>query len=90
MARISRRDLLRWGAVAGGAGSLVGCSTPGTTSVNTKPTIPVSDGGVVHLTYWAWLKDLQKVCDIWNAQNPHIQVEADWIPGGNSGGYQKL
>ncbi|MDN5763697.1 MAG: extracellular solute-binding protein, partial [Microlunatus sp.] len=42
------------------------------------------------LTYWAWLKDLQKVCDIWNVDHPDVQVEATWIPGGNRGGYQKL
>lgn len=89
---LSRRRLLSLGAagLAGGAASLLGgCATPGTTSVNTQPTIPPA-GEPVRLQYWAWLKDLQKVCDVWNAQRPDIQVEAVWIPGGNSGGYQKL
>lgn len=89
---LTRRRLLSLGAagLAGGAASLLsGCATPGTTSVNTQPTIPAA-GEPVRLQYWAWLKDLQKVCDIWNAQRPDIQVEAVWIPGGNSGGYQKL
>ncbi|GAB3562189.1 extracellular solute-binding protein [Spelaeicoccus albus] len=42
------------------------------------------------LTYWSWLKDLQKVADIWNAQHPGVHVEAVWIPSGNSGGYPKM
>lgn len=72
-------------------GMLAGCATPGTTSVNTLPTIPpAASGEKITLTYWAWLKDLQKVADIWNAKNPNVQVEAVWIPGGNAGGYQKM
>lgn len=59
-------------------------------SVNDAPPIPPASGEPVRLTYWAWLKDLQRVADIWNAQNPNIQVETVWIPGGNEGGYQKL
>lgn len=89
MAQLSRRQLLQLGMAGGAAGLLGGCATPGTTSVNTQPTIPPADGPVT-ITYWAWLKDLQNVCDVWNAQNPNIQVQANWIPGGNSGGYQKL
>lgn len=71
-------------------GLLAGCATPGTVSVNSAPTIAPAGGEKITLTYWAWLKDLQKVADIWNAANPNVQVEAVWIPGGNSGGYQKL
>lgn len=44
----------------------------------------------MRLTYWAWLKDFQNVADVWNAAHPTIQVDVVWIPGGNSGGYQKL
>ncbi|RCK69737.1 extracellular solute-binding protein [Desertihabitans brevis] len=87
--RVTRRDLLRLGG-AGAAGALLSaCAGPGATPVNTRPTIPPADGPIT-LTYWSWLKDLQKVCDVWNAQNPHIRVEASWIPGGNDGGYQKM
>lgn len=76
---------------AGAGAALAGCGTPGTTSVNTAPTIPAAaPGEKITLTYWAWLKDLQKVADVWNASHPDVQVEAVWIPGGNSGGYQKL
>ncbi|QGH68119.1 extracellular solute-binding protein [Pseudactinotalea sp. HY158] len=91
MTSLTRRQLLTFGLGATAAGALAACATPGTTSVNAAPTIPPEPSGhPVRLTYWAWLKDLQKVADIWNAQNPHIQVETVWIPGGNEGGYQKL
>lgn len=88
---LSRRALLSTGVGASAAWALSACSTPGTTSVNTQPPKPTaSPGETVHLTYWAWVTDLQKVCDVWNAQNPHIQVEAAWIPGASDGGYQQL
>ncbi|GAA1174589.1 extracellular solute-binding protein [Nesterenkonia xinjiangensis] len=92
MTSFSRRQLLRGGLGLGaGAMALAGCAVPGTTSVNAEPTIPAAGvGETVTLTCWAWLKDLQIVADIWNEQNPHIQVEIAWIPGGNDGGYQKL
>lgn len=90
MRPLTRRQLLGLG-LGTAATALAGCATPGTTSVNAQPTIPSAGAGQpVKLTYWAWLKDLQKVADIWNAKNPHVQVEAVWIPGGNQGGYQKL
>ncbi|MCI0155768.1 extracellular solute-binding protein [Leifsonia shinshuensis] len=90
MTRLTRRSLLGLGA-AGAAALLAGCSTPGTTSANSGPVIrPAAAGQKITLTYWAWLKDLQKVADVWNATHPDVQVEAVWIPGGNSGGYQKL
>ncbi|WP_342371959.1 extracellular solute-binding protein [Propioniciclava soli] len=91
MTTMTRRNLLRLGALAGAGAVTAGCATPGTTSVNAEPTVPAAPAGeTITLTYWAWLKDLQKVCDVWNAQNPHIQVQASWIQGGNAGGYQKL
>lgn len=88
MSPLSRRGFFGLGAAAG-AVLLPGCSTPGMTSVNTQPVVPAATGPV-NLTYWSWLKDLQKVCDIWNADNPNVQVEATWLPSGNSGGYQKM
>jgi multiple sugar transport system substrate-binding protein len=90
---LSRRRLLGlgWGAAAASVGASVvaGCATPGSTNVNRAAPIPRSDEPVT-LTYWSWLKDLQKVADIWNAQNPRVQVEAVWIQGGNDGGYAKM
>ena len=90
MSRLSRRQFLTAGLGAMALGTLAGCATPGTTSVNAAPPIPPATGEKVTLTYWAWLKDLQKVADIWNAAHPGIQVQTVSIPGGNAGGYQKM
>ncbi|QWS32825.1 extracellular solute-binding protein [Curtobacterium aetherium] len=88
---LSRRQLLGFGLGTAAAGLLAGCAVPGSTNVNRAALIPAASGGeTVQLTYWAWLKDLQKVCDVWNAKNPRIQVTANWIPGGTAGGYQKM
>lgn len=88
---LTRRQLLAGGIGTAVVGLLTACGVPGSTNVNKSAVIPAAaNGGVVNLTYWAWLKDLQKVCDIWNAKNPRIQVQANWIPGGTAGGYQKM
>ncbi|MFJ3384463.1 MULTISPECIES: ABC transporter substrate-binding protein [unclassified Curtobacterium] len=88
---ITRRQLFGFGIGAAATGLLAGCAVPGSTNVNRAAVIPAAASGeTITLTYWAWLKDLQKVCDIWNAKNPKVQVQANWIPGGNSGGYQKM
>ncbi|SDQ26130.1 multiple sugar transport system substrate-binding protein [Curtobacterium sp. UNCCL20] len=87
----TRRQLFGFGIGAAATGLLAGCAVPGSTNVNKAAVIPAAASGQkVTLTYWAWLKDLQKVCDVWNASHPDIQVNANWIPGGNSGGYQKM
>ena len=87
--RLTRRSAL-WGA--GGAAlatGLAACAPPNTGDANSRPTIPPADGKV-HLTYWAWLKDLQKVADVFNDSQDRIHVDATWIPGGNTGGYAKI
>lgn len=85
----SRRTLLASLIGAPLAASALSACAPVAGADPDAPVIPPADGPV-KLQYWAWLKDLQKVCDIWNAKNPNIQVEAVWIPGGGSGGYQKI
>lgn len=91
MTTLSRRSLLRGGALgAAGLAGLAGCGAVGAAPATTGTIPPAAPGQVVQLQYWSWLRDLQQVCDVWNAQRPEIQVEAVWIPGGNVGGYQKL
>lgn len=87
----SPRGLTRRAALLGGAGAagLAACAPTGAGTVNSAPTIPATDGKVT-LTYWAWLKDLQKVADVYNATQDRIHVNASWIPGGDSGGYAKI
>lgn len=88
---VTRRQLLGYGLGAAAMASLAGCAAPGSTLVNSAPTIPPAPGGAkVTLTYWSWLKNLQKVADIFNAQNPNIHVQTSWIPASNDGGYQKI
>lgn len=78
---VSRRSVLRAGLGLGMVAALGACGI--------RPE-PMTAGGTVHLTYWSWLKNLQQVCDIWNAKNPGVQVQAVSIKSGNQGGYQKL
>ncbi|MFC0672414.1 ABC transporter substrate-binding protein [Brachybacterium hainanense] len=87
-AGMSRRGAMMGGATALAAG-LAACAPPGTANINAKPTIPAADGKVT-VTYWAWLKDLDKVADVFNKSQDRITVETSWIPGGNSGGYAKI
>lgn len=78
---VSRRSVLRAGFSLGMTAALGACGG--------SPQ-PVAGAGPIRLTYWSWLKNLQPVCDMWNAQNPGIQVQSVSIKGGNQGGYQKL
>lgn len=89
MSRFNRRTALAGSGTAALAAALAACAPPGTSSVNAEPTIPPADGPVT-VTYWAWLKDLQKVADVFNQSQDRIRVEATWIPGGNNGGYAKI
>lgn len=89
MSRFSRRSALVGSGAALTAASLAACAPPNPGTVNDELAIPPADGPVT-LTYWAWLKDLQKVADIFNEQQDRIRVETTWIPGGNSGGYAKI
>lgn len=89
MSAVTRRGLLAGSSLAVAGGLLAGCAPPSPGAVNQEPTIPPADGPVT-LTYWAWLKDLQKVCDIFNTSQDRIRVEATWIPGGGAGGYAKI
>ncbi|MCT1775519.1 ABC transporter substrate-binding protein [Brachybacterium sp. p3-SID957] len=88
MRRLSRRSALV-GSGAALTAALASCAPPNPGTVNAEPTIPPADGPVT-VTYWAWLKDLQKVADVFNQSQDRIRVEAVWIPGGNAGGYAKI
>jgi multiple sugar transport system substrate-binding protein len=41
------------------------------------------NSGVVELSYWAWAPNLEKVVEIWNEQNPDIQVTVNKQDGGD-------
>lgn len=88
-----RRGPSRRAVLAGGLASLLpgaaACSAAGASTTNSRPVVPRSSGRV-ELVYWAWLKDLQKVCDAYNATQDQVHVTANWIPSGDSGGYAKI
>lgn len=49
---------------------------------------PAAAGEVVHLTFTSWIPDFQQVVDLWNSENPNIQVDYTEVPEGSSGTYQ--
>ncbi|PCC32437.1 ABC transporter substrate-binding protein [Brachybacterium alimentarium] len=89
MDRFSRRTALMGSSAGLTAAALAACAPPNPGEINSEPTIPRSDGPVT-VTYWAWLKDLQKVADVFNESQDRIRVETNWIPGGPTGGYAKI
>lgn len=89
MSSFTRRAALAGTGAAGMAAALAACAPPNPGNINAEATIPPSDGPVT-VTYWAWLKDLQKVADVFNETQDRIRVETTWIPGGNTGGYAKI
>jgi multiple sugar transport system substrate-binding protein len=47
-------------------------------------------GEKVTLTFWSWVPGVDKAVDLWNQENPEVQVKLEKIPAGNSGGYAKM
>ncbi|PWC07702.1 ABC transporter substrate-binding protein [Mycetocola zhujimingii] len=72
------RSSVRMGALASVAAATMlftGCSAGGDSAGG--------DSGPVELTYWAWAPNLDKVVDIWNEDNPDIQVTVNKQDGGD-------
>ncbi|MET7366322.1 extracellular solute-binding protein [Streptomyces sp. NPDC005566] len=46
--------------------------------------------GKVTLDYWSWVPGMQKAVDLWNSENPDVQVKLKTTPSGNAGTYQNL
>lgn len=46
--------------------------------------------GKVELTFSTWVPGMDKVVDLWNQQNPDIQVKVNTVSSGNSGTYQNF
>ncbi|WP_207934454.1 extracellular solute-binding protein [Actinomadura sp. KC06] len=44
----------------------------------------------VRLTFWTWVPGIEKSIDLWNSQNPDVQVELESITAGVDGGYAKM
>jgi multiple sugar transport system substrate-binding protein len=49
---------------------------------------PAAKGEKVTLTFTSWVPGMQETVDLWNSQNPDIQVDYKEVVGGNDGTYQ--
>ena len=49
---------------------------------------PAAEGEKVTLSFTSWVPGMQETVDLWNSQNPDIQVEYKEVVGGNDGTYQ--
>jgi multiple sugar transport system substrate-binding protein len=47
-------------------------------------------GQKITMTFWSWVPGVDKAVDLWNSQNPDVQVKLEKIPAGSSGGYAKM
>jgi multiple sugar transport system substrate-binding protein len=48
-----------------------------------------SDGDV-ELTFWTWVPGMDQVVELWNEENPDVQVTVETTPAGNAGTYNNL
>src|SRR6059036_1162171 len=47
-------------------------------------------GQKIQLVFWSWVPGVDKAVNLWNSQNPDVQVKLENIPAGSSGGYAKM
>jgi ABC-type glycerol-3-phosphate transport system substrate-binding protein len=89
MKALSRRDLLRRSALtAMGVTGLTGCASAAGAARQSHQA-KVRPGERISLTFWTW-EPLQDAVALWNREHPDIHVTMQIIPGGSSGGYQKM
>lgn len=82
LAGVATAGALILAAAACGGGSDDSSSSPASGSA-CKPA-----GKNVTLTFTSWVPGMQKTVDLWNSQNPDIQVKYKEVVGGNAGTYQ--
>lgn len=83
---MSQRIALRAGAlVVFSALVLTACATEGDEAADCAPA-----GTDVELTFTSWLPGIDEAVDIWNEENPAIQVTVQTGPNGNGGTYQNF
>ncbi|MBG6223886.1 multiple sugar transport system substrate-binding protein [Arthrobacter sp. CAN_A2] len=71
--------------------ALSGCSAGGDSSGSgAEAGACEASDGPVDLTFTTWVPGMDKVVELWNADNPDIQVEVQTGPNGNSGTYQNF
>jgi multiple sugar transport system substrate-binding protein len=72
------------------AGGLVlsGCGASGGSDADADECEPAPDGEQVTLTLSTWIPNFQETVDLWNSENPDIQVDYTEVTQGNQGTYQ--
>lgn len=79
------------GAIAIAALVLTGCSATDaeTTAGGGDAACTPADGDVT-LEFTSWIPGIESVVDIWNEENPEVQVKVQTGPNGNGGTYQNF
>jgi len=71
--------------------ALAGCSGGGTSSPDAAPAGDCEPSeGAVELNFTSWVPGMDQVVELWNSENPDIQVNFQTGPNGNSGTYQNF
>lgn len=84
---LARRCVI--GALAVALTAATGCGGGGTDDAGADTSCEESSGKVT-LQYWSWVPGMQKAVDVWNKENPDVQVKLKTTPAGNAGTYQNL
>lgn len=71
-------------AACGGGGD----GSSGEASAAAGDCEPAAEGEKVNLTFTSWVPGMQETVDLWNSENPDIQVNYKEVVGGNAGTYQ--
>lgn len=87
--RTTRRNLLGMtiSMAAVSSVALAGCGSDDEPSSEAKTRKP---GEKITLSFWSWVPGIEAAIDLWNSQNPEVQVEFERIDGGTTGGYAKM
>ncbi|AUZ87672.1 ABC transporter substrate-binding protein [Arthrobacter sp. TmT3-37] len=71
--------------------ALSGCSAGGDSSEAGAEAVPCeASEGPVELSFTTWVPGMDQVAELWNTENPDIQVKVQTGPNGNSGTYQNF
>ncbi|SKC37173.1 ABC transporter substrate-binding protein [Plantibacter cousiniae (nom. nud.)] len=68
---------------------LSGCSSTGSEGGSAAASCVPAEGKV-DLSFTSWIPGIEEVVDVWNKENPDIQVKVQTGPNGNSGTYQNF
>lgn len=55
-----------------------------------EPQATREEGERIELSFWAWVPGVDAAVDLWNSENPDVQVVLENIPAGSSGGYAQI